>query len=584
MNHVLKLLAGSAAVAAALALTAGAPLAAPPEKGAKGPSASQGPLASAAGRERVRSTPMPGRTEPVRKAPAEVAAFIDAEIGGRLAAEKVPASPRCDDAEFCRRVHLDIVGRIPSAEEVIAFLDSKDPAKRAKLVDKLLDDPAYGRHMADIWYKLIVPRESDNRRLPPEPFQDWLADNFAHGRGWDRIVYEILAADGDGASNPQVTFYLANADMNRPAPNKYTATAGQLFLGIQIACAECHNHPFTKWKQTDFWGMAAFFGKVRFERGAKGAMKAGNLPGVSEIADSRGVAKGGKAAKRGGVMPAGAFIEIPESKGKMVSARFLDGDAPDLAKAPAYRPALADWVAGPDNKLFAQAMVNRMWAKFFGRGFVHPVDDFHAGNPPSHPALMRGLSAEFAASGFDLKHLIRCMAASETYQRSSRPVQGNEDDERLYSRMALKVMSPEVLYDSLAVALGAADKEPAAKGKKPQQGKGAGGSGRAAFAAFFDTADEKSDGAEYTHGIPQVLRLMNDVRFNRGGAVLAKFAKSGTPAQAVEAMYLSTLSRRPTEAETRRMVEFIARQKEPREGYASAFWVLLNTSEFLLNH
>jgi hypothetical protein len=581
MNHVLKLLAGSAAVAAALALTAGAPLAAPPEKGA-GATGPLGPLASA-GRERVGSTPMPGRTEPVRKTPAEVAALIDAEIGERLAAEKVPPSPRCDDAEFCRRVHLDIVGRIPSAEEVVAFLESKDPAKRAKLVDKLLDDPTYGRHMADQWYKLIVPRETDNRRLPPEPFQDWLADNFAHGRGWDRIVYEILAADGDGASNPQVTFYLANGDMNRPAPNKYTATAGQLFLGIQIACAECHNHPFTKWKQTDFWGMAAFFGKVRFDPGAKGAMKAGNLPGVTEVvADAKAARAKGK--KGGAPVPAGATIEIPESKGKVVSARYLDGDTPDLARQPAYRPALADWVTSPDNKLFAQAMVNRMWAKFFGRGFVHPVDDFHAGNPASHPVLLRALSAEFAASGFDLKHLIRCMAASETYQRSSRPVQGNEDDERLYSRMALKVMTPEVLYDSLTVALGAADKEPAAKGKKPQQGRGPGGNGRAAFAAFFDTADERADAAEYTHGIPQVLRLMNDVRFNRGGTVLAKFGRSGTPAQAVEAMYLSTLSRRPTEAETKRMVEFIARQKDQREGYASAFWVLLNTSEFLLNH
>ncbi len=500
---------------------------------------------------------------------AALARRIDQAVDKQLAAEKIPASPRADDAEFLRRAALDVTGVIPSAERVTAFLDSKDPAKRAKLIDELLASPQYGRHMADVWQHLMLPRDSDNRRLQAAPFATWLEESFNADKGWDRIVRDLLTATGDQDESPAVTYFLAN-----PTVDKMTDATARLFLGVQLQCAQCHNHPFTKWKQDEYWGMAAFFMKVRPDRVNKAA-KNGNSPGIAEV-----TAKGGKPPK------------LPESA-RTVPAKFFQGEQPSLDRNAPYRPVLADWIASPKNKFFARAMVNRTWGQLFGRGFVNPVDDLRDDNVPSHPALLQDLADSFAASGFDLKFLIKSICLSETYNRTSRPAAGNEKDETLFSHVAVKPLTPEQLYDSLDVVLGAArEARGAARGGKgnkpapPAQGgkKGLGAGPREQFIAFF-SADDNALATEYHAGIPQALRLMNAPQMNNTAAVAAAYARGSSSAEAIEHIYLATLARRPTADDKARLNAYLEKHKgEPRQAYGDIVWAVLNSSEFALNH
>ncbi len=495
---------------------------------------------------------------------AEVAWRIDQAIDKQLAAEKVHASPRADDAEFLRRAALDVTGVIPSAERVTAFLDSKDPAKREKLIDELLASPQYGRHMADVWQHLMLPRDSDNRRLQAAPFVTWLEESFKTNKPWDQTVRAILTATGTQDESPAVTYFLAN-----PTVDKMTDSVARLFLGVQLQCAQCHNHPFTKWKQDEYWGMAAFFMKVRPDRVNKAATN-GQSPGIAESTR-------------------GKPTRLPDSA-RRVPAKFFQGEQPRLDRDAPYRPVLADWVVSPKNKFFARAMVNRTWGQLFGRGFVNPVDDLREDNEPSHPELLQDLADTFTASGFDLKFLIKAICLSEAYNRTSRPAEGNEKDETLFSHVAVKPLTPEQLYDSLDVVLGAARGGRAARGGKPQGGKPQGGKQRLAggpreqFIAFF-AADENALATEYHAGIPQALRLMNAPQMNNTSAVAAAYARGATPAEVIDHLYVATLSRRPTAAETASLTTYVEKHRaDPRPAYGDIVWAVLNSSEFALNH
>lgn len=495
---------------------------------------------------------------------AEVARRIDQAIDKQLAAEQVHASPRADDAEFLRRAALDITGVIPSAERVTAFLDSKDAAKREKLLDELLASPQYGRHMADIWQHLMLPRDSDNRRLQAAPFVTWLDESFKTNKPWDTTVREILTSTGTQDESPAVTYFLAN-----PTVDKMTDSVARLFLGVQLQCAQCHNHPFTKWKQDEYWGMAAFFMKVRPDRVNKAA-KDGDSPGITESTK-------------------GKPTRLPESA-RTVPARFFQGEQPRLDRNSPYRPVLADWVASPKNKFFARAMVNRTWGQLFGRGFVNPIDDLRADNVPSHPELLQDLTDAFVASSFDLKFLVKAICLSETYNRTSRPTEGNEKDEMLFSHVAVKPLTPEQLYDSLDVVLGAARGQgKGGKGKQPAKPQAGGkarlaGGAREQFITFF-SAEENALATEYHSGIPQALRLMNAPQMNNASAVAAAFARGATPAEVIDHLYVATLSRRPTAAETTRLIEYVERHRsDSRQAYGDIVWAVLNSSEFALNH
>jgi len=296
-----------------------------------------------------------------------LARLIDQQVRRRLDDAGVKPSPKADDAEFLRRAYLDLTGRIPPAEKVAAFLDSKDPDKRARVIDELLADARYGRWMAENWTNAMVPRDSNNRRLKSAPLQDWLAEGFNKNRPWDKLVHELLTATGPQNENGAVTYFIANNTVD-----KVTDSVTRLFLGVRLECAQCHNHPFTTYKRDEYWGMAKFFMNVRLTANPQQAAKKGISPGIFESARK---ARGKKNA-------------LPDSA-RIVPARFLEGASPKLNPAQPYRPVLADWLAARDNPFFARAMVNRLWAHFFGRGLVNPADDMHKDNPPSHPSCSR---------------------------------------------------------------------------------------------------------------------------------------------------------------------------------------------------
>jgi hypothetical protein len=327
-----------------------------------------------------------------------------------------------------------------------------------------------------------------------------------------------------------------------------------------LQCAQCHNHPFTDWKQEEYWGMAAFFTKVGPDGNPRAAGKNNTTVSVVEMA---------RPGKR----------RLPESA-KIVPPKFLQGEKPTIKASDPSRPVLADWMVSSKNPFFAKAMVNRVWYQLFGRGVVNPVDDMHEGNTPTHPELLADLSMQFAANGFDLKYLFRAILNSETYQRTSK-LHGNNGDggPELFARMAVKPLSAEQLYDSLQMLVGA-ERRAAVRNKAAVRG---GGNVREQFVNFF-SAEDGADPTDYQAGIPQVLRLMNSPQMNGAAALATIMRSSNGQADTVEKLYLTVLSRRPTADDLKIVNEYLAKNKDDlRTGYAGVLWAMLNSSEFAMN-
>ena len=499
--------------------------------------------------------------------PREVATEIDRLIQKKLADAKIPSSPAADDAEFIRRIHLDLAGRIPIGERAADFLASKDPTRRAKLVDELLAHLEYGRHFGILWHNRIVPLNFENSREFKRPFFMWLADSFQKNRRWSAMVSDLLLAEGDIAQTPALSFYMspANTMEGYVHADRVAGTVSELFLGVNLRCAQCHDHPFAKWKQTEFWETAAFFGRVGFTKKF----------GEKKVVESKEViARGGEKP----VARADASIQIP-GKSKIVKARFLKGELPDLDPEKPFRPAFVTWLTSPKNERFAAAAVNRMWHHFFGRGLVNPVNDMHEDNPATHPELMQMLTREFIASGHDFQHLIRCIVLSETYQRTSRPVADNKKDQEFYSHATLRQLNGEQLFDSLFMVLESVryDKDLLKSVTNP---------GRDHWLQALSDIRHDLAPTRYTHGVPQALRLLNSSLTNGGEVpVIRKLLKDKTPRdKALDVLFLEVLARYPTAEERKDFTTFLTETQDPMTAYRNVWWVLLNTSEFAVNH
>ncbi len=494
--------------------------------------------------------------------PLALAKIIDAEVNRKMKEEGYQPSRQADDAEFLRRVYLDLVGTIPSADKVKAFLDNTDAKKREKVIDELLASNRFGNFHAEVLTGLMIPRESNNRRLTNTPFLNWLADNLNKNTPLDKTVHELLTATGPQDKNGAVTYFIGN-----PTVDKMTDNVTRVFLGVQLQCAQCHNHPFTDWKQKEYWGMAQFFMKTKLTVNPQQAAKKGESPGITETA----AAKGKK-------------TPLPESAMK-VNAKFLGDVEVNLKDSEPYRPILADWITSKSNPYFAKAMVNRWWYQMFGRGIVNPVDDMHENNDPSHPELLAALTEQFKASGFDNKYLLKAICNSDAYQRSSRPTADNKEDKKYLSHRVIRVQVPEQLYDSLATVLGRENKANE-KGDRKAANKGMNtGAGRDGFVNFFKIEDG-FDPLEYQNGIPQTLRIMNSSQTNltRDAVNSATKLSGGDPAKTIEQLYLTGLSRRPTADETTRMVAYVTKASDRNTAYNDILWVMINSSEFALNH
>jgi hypothetical protein len=505
--------------------------------------------------------------------PAQVAAAIDQQLDRALAVAKLTPAPRGDDAEFLRRACIDLTGRVPTAEQTVAFLDSKDPDKRAKLIDTLLAAPQFGEQLGRTWRDWICPPElpSDGNggAQPNNEAQNlgkWLGTRFTAGDSWDKITREILTVEGSIQGKPQVIFYGLVGDGGKVTAGGSARAVASLFMGVQLQCAECHDDPYRAWAQKEHWGLAAFFGNV-----------SGDFQKVAETP-----------AKK-----AAAQITIPRSAfknaGNTVPAAFLGGQPLQLENDGPLRPAFVDWLTAKENPYFARAFANRLWFYFFARGIVHPVDDFRELNPPSHPGLMKLLANEFAASGFDVKHLVRCICNSQAYQRTSRVAHGTSEHTTaaltaFFGRMPLRVMTADMLYDSLKLAYG--DPQLDLRGFDKDIANGQSAPVADAYLEFLRRfGTNKEDATDFTHGIPQLLTMINHPRLLTGSKGLDGYLKAtptATAEQTVEWLYLATLSRRPTNAEQGEAQRYLQKAGEPAKGYAGVLWMLVNRSEFLL--
>jgi hypothetical protein len=503
---------------------------------------------------------------PLRESERALAARVDEHLARAWAEAKVTPSRPADDAEFLRRVSLDIAGKIPTAAEARAFLDDPRPDKRARLVDRLLRGPAATNHAVNAWKGLLIPEANGNvgiaRFLAPD-FEAWLRRRLADETGLDVLVRDLLTTPVDG-QNPLNSARMAQPTEPTPLayyaakgyrPEDLAAGAARLFLGVRIECAQCHDHPFSAWKREEFWGLAATFAGFEPPRQPNA---------IAAVREDR--------ARRA--------LEIPGT-GRKVPARFLDGAEPPT-DGDGTRAALAKWITARDNPYFARAMVNRAWAQLFGVGLVDPVDDFGDSNPPSHPELLDDLAGWFAESGFDRRALIRALTATRAYALSSASGPGEPPDPRLFARGPVRGMSPEQLYDSLAQAVGLPFEV-----APPQRGVFVTGP-KAAFLEKFAAGDERP--TERETSIPQALAFLHGslvadaTSLERGetlGAVVeAPFLDT---AGRIETLFLAALTRRPTAEESARLVAYVE-GRDPKAALADVFWALLNSAEFKLNH
>jgi len=545
----------------------------------------------------LKRAPIERATAPIDGRALEVAKQIDQLVQQKLDEAKIPASGRADDAEFLRRLYVDILGKIPTAEQAEQFLDSRDPDKRRKLIDQLLDDPAYGTNQGTLWHNWIVMPNFQILRIPPDSsgLLKWLASGFNTDRSWDTTVSELLTVDGSVDDRPWAVFYLyCGTNYARPRPNVLAASTARLFLGTQLQCCECHDHPYRDWKQADFWGLASFFGHLVDD--VPGGGERGHSNSGAILHESHELKAPPESDVKSGdppfiEPPPGATIRIPvtsfRSVGKIIPAKFLDNSTTGIPDQAPFRPALAKWLTSGENKQFALAYVNRLWSQFFGRGFVNPIDDFDGSNPASHPELLKLLADEFTIDGFRTKHLVRCICNSAAYQRTSQALPENKSDKELFSHMQLKVLRPEVLYDSLCEALELP--QPVFIDDTLSSTLYSGtreATPRDLFCLYFSTKDASAEAAEFSQGIPQALVLMNARSVSNADAdthedVVERLTKAAHKSdEIIEDLFLASLSRRPTPAELTKLKDYLARHQQSPAAYRDVLWSLINRSEF----
>jgi hypothetical protein len=489
-----------------------------------------------------------------------LARSIDHHLAMRQAERGVSPAPLTGDAEFLRRVYLDLAGCIPSIIDIRDFLDDPRPNKRRIWVDMLLEGKkpsrkpdAFIQHFANVYRAWILSRVNSEQGAGLASVLDtWLRERLKTNTPYDRLVRDLITASpSDNGSDSASVFF----QINENKPENLAASTSRLFFGIKLECAQCHDdRSGGNWTQEQFWSFAAFFAGVSPERG--------------EAANTKGIA-------------------IPGKK-KTVRARFLDDSEPNWKSNDNPRAVLADWLVGDKNPYFARAAINRLWSYFFGIGLTEPIDEQGDHNPPSHPELLDELARQFIAHHFDLKYLIRALVATQAYQRSSLANDPSQDDPRLFARMALRGLSAEQLFDSLAEATEYQDTSPGVVNRfdNPENR-----SPRQKFLARFAHQDKPT---EAPTSILQALYLMNSpfvaertsLEQNKTLATIADAAKTHT-SRRVETLFLVVLSRKPTPVESKRFVSYVERggsSGDRRKALADVFWALLNSAEFRLNH
>ncbi|MDY3554942.1 DUF1553 domain-containing protein [Gemmata sp. JC717] len=497
--------------------------------------------------------------------------FIDGLVWKKLQQLNITPSELATDAQFHRRAYLDVIGRLPTPDEVRAFLADREPKKRERLLDALLERPEYADFWANKWTDLLRPNPYHTGMKATYNFDQWIRKSFRENKPYDQFVREIITANGSTFTNGAAVFY-----RNRREPDELTTMVSQLFLGVRLDCAKCHHHPFEVWGQDDFYSFAAFFGRI----GRSGVGISAPISGSEEA-----VFLGSGTGRRGG-----STVRHPLT-GKEMTPTPLLGKPLDLSPDRDPREALAEWVTAPENPFFAKVIANRVWADLMGRGIVDPVDDLRATNPASNPELLDALATDFRKNKCDLKSLVRTICLSHAYQLSTTPNDRNASDLRNYSRHYRQRLRAEVLLDMVSDVTGVPERfEAMPAGSRAVEVWTA--RSQSVFLDSFGRPDPNQDPpcertADTT--VVQALHLMNSPNLYRKVtsdegrcAELAKGKK--TPGEIADELYLLAYSRLPTESErTKAVKRFEKPGATRRSATEDLLWALINTPEFVFN-
>ncbi len=503
---------------------------------------------------------------------------IDHFVFEKLRQQKLQPSELCDDPTFLRRTFFDLIGTLPTAAEARAFAADTTVDKRARLIDDLLNRPEYADWWALKWADMLRVEEKTLDAKGTAVFHAWLRSAMAADKPLDQLVHELIASRGSTYGEPPSNFYRALRD-----PFARSEAIGQLFLGVRLQCAKCHNHPFDRWTQDDYYAWGNVFARVDYKI-VENRRRDDN--DSHEFAGEQLVF----------MKPDG---EVPDPRtGEARRPKFLGEDAPEVAVADDRLLKLADWLTSSSNDRFAQTLVNRTWRHLMGRGLVEPVDDFRATNPPTHPELLQALSAEFRSSGFRLKSLLRFIASSRTYQLSSTPNATNADDELNYSHATVRRWNAEQLADAIAAAMSVPmPYRGYPEGMRAQQIAGVGAmfrreGGPLAGDEFMrvtgrpqrlqscecERTDETTLAQAFQLISSELLNQMSNHPRNRA----VQLAENSNLSAATDELFWSCLSRPATAAEQTAIVNLVEQRTDRRAVLQDVLWSLITSNEFLL--
>ncbi|MEX2142478.1 MAG: DUF1549 and DUF1553 domain-containing protein [Pirellulales bacterium] len=538
----------------------------------------------------VRLAYVPARPDFVWNNPP-TANYIDEHIFAKLRSLRMNPAAVAGDSEFIRRAYLDALGVLPTADEAREFVADQSPGKRLRLIDRLLGRPEFADHWALKWSDLLKNEEKVVDPKGVKLFHEWIRDSFAENKPLDRFVRELIAARGSTYENPPANYYRANRD----AVTRAESTA-QLFLGVRLGCAKCHNHPFDRWTQEDYYRWAALFARVDYK------IVENNRPDDNDKHQFDG--------EQIVLMSDKGEVEDPRTK-ETLAPRFL-GEPELLAGDDAQDRLLplAAWLASPDNELFVRSQANRIWYHLMGRGLVEPIDDFRATNPAVNPELLDALSDDFVRSGFDVRHLVRVIMTSRTYQLSAEPNETNRTDEVNFSRAIVKRLPAEELLDALTAVIGGEhklyDSEPGTRagqaagvGGFERREKGQGNNRQRRRAAPSDAEKflklfgkpprlltcecERATDATLAQAFqllsgPTIHRMLMD-EDNRLAKLLASSESAG---EMIDDLYWGALSRAPSDDEREALVRHMEQSEDWRMALEDIAWGVVNSKEFLL--
>jgi hypothetical protein len=497
------------------------------------------------------------------KAPTEQN-FIDRHVFAKLRLLRLQPSELGSDKEFIRRVYLDVCGLLPRPDDTRRFLADRSPDKRIRLFDQLLERPEY----VDFWALKWIDRLGCNNRFVGQrgayAYRHWIWGCVNGNLPFDEFARRVITASGPNYSAPAASFYRRVRD-----PQSRVEAVAQLFLGVRIGCAKCHNHPAERWTQDDYYGLAAFFSRVRYKNG----------PFFQQIYNKEETVW---LDRQGEV--------VHPRTGRVVKPRVLGGPPLDIPNGRDRRQVLADWITQPDNPFFARAAVNRIWYHLFGRGIVEPVDDFRDSNPPCNAELLDALAADFVAHHFDVKHTIRTILTSATYQLQSATNPFNERDEVYFSHVRVRQLSAEQLLDAICQATGV----PERFGGVPLGTRAAQLPDGELFHPFLKAfgrparaieceCERDNDATLEQALLLEASRVIHDKLHSDRGLAARLAASTLPPAALADELFLTTLCRHPSPQERARVAKRLA-AKDRRQAVEDVLWALLNHREFLFQH